>query len=312
MKTFARPISLLSIFLFFVSPCLGQYLGNSPPGTITGSGKATLKAMPERMRLSINLSSRGDDIDKALTALQDRIDASKIQLKTLGAIEDSIQSTSPKIDTQKSAQHEQMRSQLMESLGRAGRSDDQAGVNTMVMLSSSLSAEWDLSGLSNKELLVKTFKLQKQVRDAKLAGDDTGAELSAEEQELLEEAQMFGRYSSRMEEEGGPEFFFYSKIKKVDYENALKSAVASSRKQAEKLAAAAGLKLGPLEGLRMEEDFEYGFEYAGYGYGGRSNLQGLSKFQEQQADRDVPLAVGIEAGELTLTIEVSAGFGVEE
>ncbi|QDT33099.1 SIMPL domain-containing protein [Thalassoglobus polymorphus] len=314
MKPLSLILCLLGSFAYLTSPCLAQIGEPDSPGTITGTGKATLKVRPERMRLSIDLSSRGSEIDKAVKALQDRIDAARIQIKALGAIEETLQNTPPKIDTQKSLQHEQMRAQLAESLGRAGRSDDETDVDTLIIVSSSMSAEWDLAGLSDQELLVKSFTIQKQVRDAKLAKDDDKSQLSPEEQELLEEAQMFGRYSSGSEDEDGPEFFFYSTVKKEDYESALKSAVSRAKKQASLLATSAGVELGGIQELRLGGEFDLGFEYSGgYGYGARSSLLKLQAFQaEQEVDRETPLAYGIEASELTISIEVTAGYNIKE
>jgi uncharacterized protein YggE len=301
--------STLVITMVFCSVGFAQFpeLGGQA-GTITGTGTSTITVQPDRMRLSIDVLSRGSGLKPALAGLKKLKATASAKLVALGADKDSIKFKSPRITSQQSAEQRQMIEMMKQRLNarRAGGDSKKAKKKQAdpVVVSVSLTAEWKLEGTS-EEVLVKTHELQKLIREADISASKKAASLSPEEQELLEEAQQqYGGYRSEEKSPGEPAFAFVSTVPEDSRDKAMAEAFQKAKKQATRLAAAAGSKPGPLSSLlgsasSSGEDDEYGRYRRMYGGGGGSS-----------SSSDESEAVGAKYGPLSYVVTVVAGFKI--
>ncbi len=153
-------------------------------------------------------------------------------------------------------------------------------------------------------MLAAAWELQEAIRGAKLSGDDASAELSPEEQEMLEEAQMFNN-SGNEQNSTEPVFIFLGQVTKEERAALMKEAFAKAVAEAGEMAESTGSKLGPLGSVRTAGNNLEGFtpDY------NRPNYQLLAgKTQELAAAGNTLQMIGDSPTELTYTVSVSAGF----
>ncbi len=280
---------------------------------ILTTGKASIEVPAERMLLVVDLIARNQDVREAVTSLQDRIEAAKAQVAALGANEDSVKIADPKIATAQSDAQQSLRAQVLEGFNLAGRDLETTALQPMVTVTARLTAEWDLSESDAIERLATVYQLQQQIKDAKLSGADENEELSEEELELLEEAQMMANdFFSDEQKPGEPTFLFYTAIRQEQREAALKQAFESAKAQGVQLANAAGVQLGELQSLQdatasttLAEEFAYGYS------------SGVTDYKAYQlasqlfsGETDSPKAYGTELGSLTYSVQITVGFGI--
>lgn len=292
-----------------------QY-GFAPRGTVGGTGVVTLTRQPDRMRMHIVVMSRGSDLKQALTGLGERTAAAVAQLAALGAVADTIKIGNPTISTQADEQRQQIEQMIAENLRRSGRPQKTGDKPRPVTVTATLTAEWALQTADPSELLVQTHELQEKIRQADLSGSAAASKLTPEEEEILEEAQgMFGRYSSSDEPKPGePVFSFASPISDADYDQALADAFQKAKAEAARIAKATGAELGKLEFVRGDDtnspDYDsYSYRYDSAAYQTYQMLQSLQGRGDARERRE---ALGVQPGEVTYNVSVSAGFGLKE
>ena len=287
-------------------PVYAQY-GASLVAPVTGHGSARHTVPASRMRMIVEVIGREADVRKAAESAMQRVKTAKEDLLALEAIADSIQTGPPKVNTQQSDQHAEMRMYMMQSMGRAGRSQEETETNPLVTVTVSLAADWDLSNLGQLELLAKTHELKQTLEAANLSGASDESELSPEDQELFEEAQMFDDYGEGQNQQGMPQFLFLAEVSQEVYDGLMKKAFDDAKNEASQLARAAGGQLGKLQSLNNQTSDQvnrYGL-YSGYADYGQGDI--LENAVESIGSR---VAVGADPVELKYTVQISAGFGL--
>ncbi|MEX0700574.1 MAG: SIMPL domain-containing protein [Planctomycetales bacterium] len=315
MKRATIALAMLFLLVADARPAAAQLGGlydglGAASGTIAATGTVTLERQPEVMRLQVDVMGKGSNPEAALAALDDRIAAARVQLAAFGADKDSIQVDEPRITESKTDRQKQMETMLAQRLRQSGRKKPAASEQVAVV--ATLTAEWKLQAKSSRELLLAVQPLQKKVVDADLAG--VGEEkLSAEEQELMEEFGGYGGYGGDEEKPGTPVFLFAAPVPQADLNKATAEAFGKARAEAERLAAAAGAKLGPLAGIssHASPDTDYdGSLYGGYGSGLYRTMQ---RIESRNVSGDgPPEAVGALPQKIEYRVAVTAAFRIAE
>jgi len=177
-----------------------------------------------------------------------------------------------------------------------------------------------LESQSAEELLLEAQALREKIKAADLAGTKQAEELSPEEQELAEEmAEMMMQHGEEPVPVGEPLFMYVARITEADRDRAMADAFAKAKAHAERLAGAAGVKLGPLVALSgagggsstMTDPDMYGM-FGGHDYRRQQYFRQLVQSGGAADDESNNEAVGIEPGGLKFTFMVNAMFALGE
>ena len=283
-----------------------------------GTGTAKLRRGPEFMRVILPLSAQGQNVREAARALTEKADSVSQQLVVIGAAQESVSVAALRIDESTSDTHRQMLSQMRSMMGSgfggafggADDADEPPEVSELVSVRTALTADFGLDESDAIELLARTYELQQTIREAKLNGD-VGEELSPEEQEMLEEAAMYG--GSGEENPNEPVFLYVGTISGEERSALMKEAFAKASAAAAELAAAAGVRLGELgsvrEGAGAETDWDGYASMGGYGYSS-ARYQAVERAKAQLAQTEQMTSVGTSPTELTFSVSVTAGFAI--
>jgi uncharacterized protein YggE len=251
----------------------GQSLGQSSRG-IQGTGTVVLQETPTVIRMSLQLSEKAETVEKALEQLKDRREAAVQQLEALGAVKEAVKVEPPVLSTGKTSQ-QQRTDQMIKMLKAQGRRVPKGLEKAPpVTVTANLTAEWPLKAASPEEAITLVKKLQDKVEAADLAGTKEAKKLTPEEEEVNEEMKdMMESMSYGGGEEanpGEPTFFYVATLSPEAQEKAIAEAFAQAKGNAEKLAKAAGIGVGPLASLTaavsQSENYSAMSDYYGGGY----------------------------------------------
>lgn len=305
---------LIAILTF--SCGLSAFAQPSVPGSVAGTGSASLSRIPEILRVQVAITSKGATLKEALAALKTRSDAARLQVITLGAEKESVKVDAPRIavqDPNRRRAMDMMMAQRVKQAGKKGAAKDKTA--PPVEVTSTLTAEWKLTAKDPEALLLAVHPLQEKIRSADLAGKAEAEKLSPEQQEMLEEMEAAGqnRFSSSDEEPAGaPDFLFVSRVNTAEHEKAMRDAFQSAQTQAGKLAKAAGSELGSLRSITSFDDPSGEYEdYGRRGYG-QSAYRLMQQAARKRATGDAPLeAVGVEPSLVKYTISLTVAFDLK-
>ncbi len=293
--------------------------GLSTDHAVTAMGTAVIERQAQRVRMQIELQGKGKDIKAALAKLEKRREAASSRLKELGVIESTIEYGQPKTDASISARQRQMLEMVMSNQrGVAKRRAQKLFSSQPIVVSQSLQAEWPIHAEDTAELLIFCHELENTIRDADVAGTKEPEELSAEEEELLEEmkesANQFGGYSeSEGPKPGTPSFLYVARIDENEHAQALARAFSKAKAQASTLAKAAGVELGTLRRLAAQEQsasIDNYDEYGGYAYQRFAYMQ-MQRAAGTAQEGSHKEAIGSAPGQIKYQIVVRAAFGIK-
>ena len=282
-------------------------------GVVSGTGAASITRPPDTMRLQIGVMGRGATLKDALTALKDRVSKAKTQLTALGAEKDSIKISEPHITELQNDRSRQMQMMMMRSRMRGGKANSKTSTPIPVLVSSMLTAEWKLTAKLPDELLLAVHPIQEKIKAADLAGSKEAEKLTPEQEELLEEAaQEYGYDGSDESKPGQPVFLFVSRVADAERDQALADAYDKARKQASRLASAAGAQLGRLKSLNSHESSANDSdEYGGGGFNFSYRQMQMLNRRQANSEKDENEAFAVQPGPVKFLVTVTASFEVE-
>jgi len=261
----------------FAISCFGstvQGQGTAAGPSISVTGKATVVATPQSMRLKIRLLEKGKTIEDVLAKITDRQAAAAIQLTKLGAVEESIEFGKPEkfVDQSQSPEMMDMIRMQFEQQGRkvpAGLNADPG-----ITLTVDVSARWTLPEGKPAIRLGFVHELQTRIEEADIAGIKEPQQLTAEEKELAEEMKglqrNMGYGSERAKDPRKASFDYFAEPDTESRKVAFAKAVKQARDDAEILAEAANTKIGAmlhLSGKLQANDLQSRYGYDPYGMG---------------------------------------------
>ena len=175
-----------------------------------------------------------------------------------------------------------------------------------------LTAEWPIAAKDPEELFLTVQGLQGKVKAAKLAGGKEAEKLSPEEEELAEEVGPgFGPYGEEDFDPSTPGFTYVAKISEEDRTKATAEAFQKAKADAQRIARAAGVQLGPLAALSASVDRR--FDGPGYYDGPMPSgyRQMMERFRSsppgESADDE---AVATDPGQVAFSVSAHAAFGL--
>jgi len=313
MTSPARFFALLSVLTILLpASAFAQWGEDLMPSSraVAGSGSSTLQLAPTRLRMTVQILGRGAALQQALDDLDRRRAAAETSLAALKADADSIHFGNPEISQRDVDQQQQMQQMIIQRLGRGSNVPKTLDVETGQTVSQSLSAEWPLSAASPKELLLASHDLTQQIIAADLAGVSQTAGLSPEAEELAEEmAGMLSGYDEDEPQPGQPQFVYVATVPEEQLDQALADAFAKAKRNAERLARAAGAELGPLAGISGQRQGAGDEEMYYYNSRARYLMQQRAAAQTSQADNE---AIGLTPGAVTYRVHCQAYFQLKQ
>lgn len=243
--------------------------------TISASGKSTVDADPQIMRVRFRLLEKGKTIEDALAKLTDRQAAAAIQLEKLNATEGSVSFGKPK-KHQDRTQDPEVKEMIRMQFEQQGRKVP-AGLNADpgISLTVEVTAEWAIPDGKPAIQLGFVHELQTRINETDIAGIKEPKKLTPAEKELAEELEGLQRnmgYGGRQDQDPRKASYEYlAEPDEASRKEAFGKAVKKAREHAELLAGAADMEIGAL--IRLSGDFqqaggyqsEYGFGYDDYG-----------------------------------------------
>jgi hypothetical protein len=285
-------------------------------GAIAGNGNVTVKRPPTQLRMFLMLSGKGKTIEDAIADLKAKREKAVAHVEKLGADKKSIDRGTATV-SQEDARRRRELEQMIRQRMRGGKATKAAKLPETVTVAAMLSAHWPLEAKDPETILLFVYKLQKDIKDAKLAsGDEKG--LSAEEAELAEEAGAEGAdpFSGRFGEEQGdpntPMFAYVAMISEADRAKAMGEAFQKAKADAVRLAAAAGVQLGPLAGVAGGTVGNTRIDFSNR-YGGSNPMQELMMRQmgdPEEGENRENEAVGQDPAHVTFVVNVTATFAL--
>lgn len=308
MKSCAAAAVILLVLVLLLAP--GAFAQPSE-GSVAGTGTIALKRVPESLRMELTLTADGKDAREAVAKLKQLQSAAKAKLIAAGTSESSFQPGDPRTagnsDPNQQQQIQRMVRMRMQQQQGAGGKPTTAPAAPAVTVAATLKCEWPLNARTVEEALVAASAIQEKVKAAAI-GQKQAA--TPEEKEELEEMQ--GNSEFGQAPPGTPTFLYVAKVNDADRAKATADAFAKARSDAAALAKAAGADLGALRKLSSqampdvdESDGGYNAAYRRYMYASMRNRG------DESAGVDASEAVGLQPGNVSLNLTVSATFALK-
>lgn len=294
-----------------------QVVGQSAEPTVEGTGTAAIDLQPQVLRLQLKIMAAGKDIQQALSSLQARQDKIRAKLVELGASEASIKFSHMNVSSNQEDRQRKMQRMIMQRMhGGGGMPAASQPVASPTQVTITVKAEWPLKAAEPSQALALAEGLQQKIKAEDLAGKKDLEKLSAADQESLEESAEGQMAMSEMnpdENDGAPTIFYVCKVSKKDEAAAMAQAFAKAQSQAEQMAAAAGMKVGPIRQLRSNPEtsaFNRLMEFGGMSGGpyGYRMMQQLEQARSEPGEQ--PEALAMEPGALKFPAIVSVTFAL--
>jgi len=279
---------------------------------VVGVGTAELMRPANRMVAVFSLKATGITIREATAALQKTTEEAKAKILGLGAEEDSIRVAAFSLHEKTEDTSQLMMSQMRGAMG--GRpavpvEDDAAATAELVTVATTMRGTWSLDESSPSEALISSWELQKSIQKAEVMPKGTQEGLSPEQQELLEEAGMFGN-SGDDESSNVPAFVFVNSVTQPERAQLLKNAYQKAVENARETAGVAGRAPGILANIRIVNE-DAGDEFLLYRYQMNNDEKVGPLIRELKSENPLAL-IGLTPSELSYQVIVKAGFQFSE
>jgi uncharacterized protein YggE len=308
-----RSLALAAAIVVSASTLHAQYADTD--GALAGSGMVVIERAPDVMRMQVQLLATAPTIKDALTALKKRQDSATAQVLALGAAKNSVKAEPAAIAEPSGDRNRQIQMMMRQRMQAGGaRRKTAAKTTEPVRLSTTFTADWPFKAASHDEQLAAAHDLQQKLRALDLSGAKEASTLSAEEQELAEEAETeFAVYGGEQgEDPSKPRFVFLATINEADYDKALAEAFQKATAQAERLARAAGRQLGELRSVSTFDQAQSYDDSDYYNRYGSSAYNLLQRFRQKQTDTSELTAAGVAPGAVKLTVTVTASYKLRD
>jgi hypothetical protein len=228
--------------------CLGVWLpvaGRAEePATISVQGTASIDKPAEILRMRLDLPGSGPTMEAALGVIKQRRSRAVEALRKLGAVESSILGEGPyarkaQTEAMNPSRVVRMVNGRMVVSGVASEEEDDAPAKVDLVLS--VRADWTLKGKDIDAILREVAEIQRRVKEADLA--TVPADKAESKSEKEEEDQADGQQKDRPTP---PEWSFVCRISGEEQAKVTANALARARTAAERLATAAGGRIGGL------------------------------------------------------------------
>jgi hypothetical protein len=212
---------------------------------VSANGTFEARRPADALRVQVDLLAKGKTLPEALARLKDRREAARKQLASLGAAAEAVEIGEPVTGGEKGGQ-QQMERMMARMQVRDGRTAPKPKQAVPVIVTAALKVDLPLQGTDPEAMLLAATALQEKVRAADLGGLKEVEKPSPQEAELLEEMGVTGEANPGEPKRGEPVFLFVARFPAADRDRATAEAFQRAKKEAGRLAKAAGADLGGL------------------------------------------------------------------
>ncbi|MEN6449391.1 MAG: SIMPL domain-containing protein [Thermoguttaceae bacterium] len=316
----------LLISLLCSMPAVSAVAAERQDATLSSSGSITVRPAPTRLRMQVQLRAYGKTPAAAAENLKIHRDAAVERLKELKADPASVSFGTPRVGPAVRTAPVAYAvpvvtagtyTPAVPTLAPAvspSRPTRESKTPPMLIATTTLRAEWALPPAKegSDRLAAAAAEIEQRVRAGAI---DAGVKdkLSAEEQEQLEEMQL-GLAQAPLSyrphaaapttgwlSAGGPTFVFVAILSETQRKAALADACAQAKRDATELAAAAGMKLGPIVSLNGGTGYNVGVAYTAPYYSEDDSPSPLKKLSNSEV-------VATRADGLEVTVGVSVTY----
>ena len=289
--TYAMIPTLLLVLTVFPANAMAQFFGGmdfmSSQNGITTKGHAELKKLPTKVRMCIDITVKGKNLEEALKNLDKQIKKAEKKVDKLKPIKGSIHVGPPRPSTLGSELQKQMGGMggaFTSPMPTNGRNPPK-GLKAMKMVTASalFRADWKLDGNTAAKQLLFVDELKDEIEKTDVSGKKEMQKLSPAEEELMAEAKAAwqeGNYYDSNEEKvepGTPVFFYIATLSKNEKKKLFQEAFQKATQNAKELADATGMPLGKIVSINSLRRLDTEEVYEVYGRGGHGSRQYMKK-----------------------------------
>jgi uncharacterized protein YggE len=219
------------------------------PSTVTVSAAGKVEKTATALQFTFQLSAKGDDVAKAMEALQERQKSVMENLKKLGAVEKDVVVTLPALE-KKDPNQQRMVRQMRGGNRLKKKKEEEKPEKEPVVVMVSVTARLPLQGREKAALFVESEQLKEKIKAAKLvekekkeAGEEGDEEETMRMQQMQEQQGM----------EDGFYFQFWAPSDPKDVDAAAAKAMENAKTLAQAGARASGKSLTGPTGIEMNE-----------------------------------------------------------
>ena len=278
--------ALLLVLTAFTANATAQFFGGpdliSNQKGIATKGHANLEKLPTKVRMCIDITVKGKNLEDALENLDKQIKKAEKSVDKLKPVKGSIHVGPPRPSTLGNELQKQMGGMgggFTTTISPIGRKPPR-GLKAMQMVTASalFRADWELNEKTAAKQLLFVEELRDEIEKADVSGKKEMQKLSPAEEELMAEAkarQEENYYSSDEDkvEPGTPVFFYIAKLSKDEKKKLYKEAFQKATENAKELADATGMPLGKVISITPVEHAKFSEVYEVYGRGGFGSRQ---------------------------------------
>lgn len=284
----------------------------TPAGTITGQGVVELKRQPDAMRVQVDVMAKGLNLKEALAKLKIRREIIQAQFEAWGVDRSTVEFGEPQIVSEKTDRQRQIEMMMRQRMLALGKKEEKPKQPPTVAVYVPLKFELPLKAGDAEELLVLASGLEEKIKAADLGGIKDGKQVSPQDEELAQEIMEQFPNDENEPRRGEPLFLFVSKVSTADQDQALATAFQKAKREAARLARAAGSELGSLVHVDNNSgtagvDEALAIANTPYAY------QVMQRVRATQTTSDASTgeALGVAPGKVTFRVAVSASFAVK-
>jgi hypothetical protein len=286
--------------------CMATATTQADDSKVSAIGTAAVKVEPQTLRIQMDIVAQDKDIESALAKLKERRAAAELAFVELGFTKEALELGPPRVSTvsPQMLQILAMRRQMSQG-NRGGKAPEPP-----VAMAMTVRGEMPLSGPDVEPALVLASTLVRKIRAADLSGTNS-EEKSEEEEEAEAMLEDEPSYYPESRDPTEPVVIFVGKVAPEQVDQVFATAVARARNKAERLAEAAGLKLGAP--LHLVVDPASSSQNEGSEFSELERIQqfalfGSSPMVEPTVETDESEAVGPRPDSLRYSVTVNAEF----
>lgn len=239
--------------------------------TATGSGQVELE--PKRLRLNMWIEAKGKDAKSAAKALASHQERVREDLQAMNAKAETIRFSTTRFKSGESEEQTAMQMMQRQMESSPIGLDEQDALPDIITARSALQVDWELPTTDAQALAILPEGLKEQIVKRDLAGKENQPDLTEEQLEQLDEMAAMMEETVTSYGYGGssdpsePQIVYVAEADPEQRRAAIKEAFDQARQSAELIAAAAGIEMGDLRGIainQQQSEMMQAIRYASY------------------------------------------------
>lgn len=241
---------------------------------ITATGSAQVDLEPKKLRLNMWIEAKGKDAKSAAKALASHQERVREDLIAMNAKAETIRFSTTRFKSGQSEEQSAMQMMQLQMESSPLGLDEQDALPDIVTARSALQVDWELPTTDRHALAILPEGLKEQIVKRDLAGKENQPNLTEEQLERLNEMAAMMQETITSYGYGGssdpsePQIAYVAEADPEQRRAAIKEAFDQARQSAELIAAAAGIEMGALRSIainQQQSEMMQAIRYASYG-----------------------------------------------